>query len=189
MKQDYLWDRSGTDADVERLEELLSVFRHNEEAPAKSNVVEFPVHQINGRKTWLFAIAASLAIGAFAIGAWRISSDADQASTVAKTTSVVEVPSVVNISPANVVQEVDNTGSAIDAAIYTPRPSKARASVQRASFAVRSKHRKPAGNPSFTKAEVQAYNQLMLALTITGSKLQIVKDSVNGFDEKDTNNR
>jgi hypothetical protein len=188
MKQDYLWDRSGSDDEIERLEGLLSVFRHNEAAPSKSIVIEFPVHGLNGGKKWLFAVAASLAIGAFAIGAWRVSTDVDDASAIAEATSAVETPSV-NSSPAAVVKEVDLSRAAIRAAAYTPRPTKARGTRRRASFAVLGKHPKLAGKPSFTKAEVQAYNQLMLALSITGSKLQIVKDSVNGFDEKDTNNK
>ena len=37
--------------------------------------------------------------------------------------------------------------------------------------------------PALTEEEKYAYGQLMLALSITGSKLKIVKDTINGVEE------
>ena len=64
MKEDYLWDRSGNDPEVERLEEMLSVFRHTAEIAPRSNVISFPMTRSYVRKPWVLAIAAGVASAA-----------------------------------------------------------------------------------------------------------------------------
>ena len=187
MKEDYLWDKKGSDAEIERLEGLLSGFRYVDEPAAPSNVVEFPDRRYEGRNThWMIAIAASVAIGAVAIGAWTLSSSIeDPLIAGAPGSNAVAAPNAVETQVKNAVEEpAQPILSRADI-----RPAKSRNSTHKAAFRARPRHRKPVVEDAFTKDELQAYNQLMLALSITGSKLQIVKDSVNGTQESEVNNK
>lgn len=73
MRNDYLWDGSGEpDAEVQRLERLLSEFRSHRAAPARS---------VGARAPWA-AIAAALALVATAT--WVVSGGAPQGWEVAR---------------------------------------------------------------------------------------------------------
>ncbi len=92
MSDDYLWDRSGKpDPEVERLESLLSRFRHQRPAP------EFPMPVPEARRGWLRALwaplvarpalAALAAAAAFAVllaGGWLLLERSRPAWEVAK---------------------------------------------------------------------------------------------------------
>lgn len=188
MKEDYLWDRSGHDAEVERLEELLSTFRFSDEIAPRSNVVEFRVRSRSGRQPWILAIAASVAIGSIAIGAWTLSSTVNETAPAESTQSNVEVRAA-DLPVIATIQIPQHANTVNPVSSSRIRRGKNRASAQKAFLAGRTTRRKPAGSPSLTADETQAYNQLMLALSITSEKLQIVRDTVNGSDEKNSNNR
>ena len=187
MKQDYLWDKQGSDAEVERLEGLLSGFRYVDETEAPSNVVEFPVRTNGNRNSpWMMAMAACVAIGAIAIGAWTLSSNVD-------TPHIADVP-VIAVDTAPLAAPVPATVAPPTTPAYpvadnaNVRPTRIRYNTQKAA-APRRRPQKAVLDSAITKDEQQAYNQLMLALSITSSKLQIVRDSVNGTQESEVNNK
>jgi ferric-dicitrate binding protein FerR (iron transport regulator) len=68
MSDDYLWDKSGTpDPEVERLEKLLSQFRHDQPAPEFA----IPVRVMPPpRRRLLAALAAAAAVALVAVGTW-----------------------------------------------------------------------------------------------------------------------
>ena len=188
MKQDYLWDKKGSDVEIERLEELLSGFRYVEESKAESNILEFPVRSSNnGNSHWILAMAACVGMGAIAIGAWTLLPDLEAPL-------IAEVPRVATDTAAPLTPPVPAT--VVTAAIPTDteaaasdRPVRIRKYTQNTSVPTRRIVRKGGGHQTITKDEKLAYDQLMLALSITSSKLQIVRDSVNATQESEVNNK
>ncbi len=62
MKEDYLWDKTGEDAEIERLENALQTFRCQKNvAPALSAKV-LPFRKKPSRKIFSFAMAAAACI-------------------------------------------------------------------------------------------------------------------------------
>lgn len=186
MKHDYLWDKTGSDPDVERLEELLSGFRYTGEAKPASNVIEFPSRSGRSLKPWMFAMAACVTISAISVGFWITRSGSGEMTI----TPVAGVVQDINASPI-LETAASEPNDRPEIVRYAPKYAKAakkpRSSMPRkAAVALKRPHR---DNPILTREERYAYNQLILALTIAGSKLQVVRDSVNGLDENDTNNK
>ncbi len=189
MKEEYLWDKTGNNPEIERFEDLLSEFRYSEVARTESNIVEFPSRSKAVPQPWIFAMAACLLVGAIAIGVWNLVKPAIEATPVqtaqgTRPDSIMEKPGV-----ATPIAEIDMNSTST----YMPRPI---AGVRRINTSPRHKYttvarkrRHSSGATNLTKEEKYAYGQLMLALSITSSKLQIVKDSINGVDDIKTNDR
>jgi len=82
MKQDYLWDKTGEDSEIEELENALAAFRYQEIAPP-TLPAKFPPFaekagaKIRSRKfSFTFAFAACAAIVLILFGDWfQISND------------------------------------------------------------------------------------------------------------------
>lgn len=92
MKEDYLWDKKGSDAEIENLENALKAFRQKDltppELPTKTFVVDKTNIQNESPRRFLqFALAgfASLALVIISIGAFQILSSNNQ--TLSKNTS------------------------------------------------------------------------------------------------------
>jgi hypothetical protein len=185
MKNDYLWEKKGSDAEIERLERLLSGFRYSEAAEAASNVVKFPSKAKRSVQPWIFAMAASVAIGAVALTAWNLSSEPTSVQTA------VNIEAAVDHEPriSTVAAQKDEP----KAIIQTPEPAittkKPRALQKRKHTAAVRKQKDRRETPALTNEERYAYGQLMLALSITSSKWQVVQDSINGVEDDRTNDR
>ena len=186
MKHDYLWDKTGSDPDIERLEELLSGFRYKGEAETASNVIEFPSRPGRSMRPWIFAMAACVAISAISVGFWITRSGSGEmpgAPVGGVTQDIVSSP-ILETAASAVSDASEIAGSAPK---YARAAKKPRSSMPRKAT-VALKRPRP-DNTILTREERYAYNQLILALTIASSKLQVVRDSVNGLEENDTNNK
>ncbi len=209
MKEDYLWDKTGNDPDIERLENALQVFRCKETAPPQlpllpAKVLPFRKEEPSlsspqpaRRRIFSFAIAAAaacLVFGVIALSVFRLqilnNKERIQANLTEKAAPEIVAPPAVKEQPVI----LKNDDSARDnvrnpkqsparkiAAIRRDVPAKiSRKTIARAQTA-------GAAKPAvlrLTKEEQYAYDQLMLALSITSSKFKLVKDKVEGTEEK-----
>jgi hypothetical protein len=191
MKEDYLWDKTGEDAEIQALENALMAFRYEETAPPELPQKVFTVEKAEPRRFFQrfgFAFAAFAAVAVIFCAVWFQIADnkIPVIETVAETTApknedqvtdgqIIKTPDDV-IAPVKIVQ---TTAPRVAAkirrnAVPVVRPNKA---VLR-----NIKVKEPA--ETLTAEEKYAYDQLMLALSITGSKLKIVKDKIDGIEEQ-----
>jgi hypothetical protein len=199
MNDDYLWDKSGDDAEIKRLEETLAVFRYQETA---APAVEQATESNNGRFRWRFsfalAFAASVAI-AITGGTWLWQSDnllmqdgnliAAGSKTEPQNATKAEIstpPTTPEISTAPATQ-VNVTQSQKREPVRVVHRASPRKTKKLNYFAKRT------DKVELTREEKNAYDQVLLALSITSSKLKIVQDKVNGVENStppmDNNNR
>ena len=182
MNEDYLWDRTGSDAGIETLENALHVFSYKPmppELPAKVlTLTEKP------RRSFFklgFAMAFASAIVVVLSAAWflipnrNIAVDTDSVKVIVPQDDVVvrpvdTPPTSINISPE---QEAPHAIREIHTRIR-PAPHLPQTTV------VKIKNKQPP--VKLTDEEKYAYGQLMLALSITGSKLKIVRDTIAGTE-------
>ena len=187
MKKDYLWDKTGEDAEIERLENALKAFRYQETAPPVLPSPVFAAEKEKPRRFFQlgFAFAAFAAVVVICFAVWfqvspvikniaetnapkRDDKVADKAITKEPEVAPVKViESKQHFSRPNVIKTRQKAAPVI-------RPNKLSAR--------NNKLKEPA--ETLTAEEKYAYNQLMLALSITGSSLKLVKDKVQGIEEK-----
>jgi hypothetical protein len=203
MKEDYLWDKTGTDPEIEKLENALAVFRYRETAPPELPAKVLPFGEIKKktpRRIVSFAFAAAAACLAFFIVSlvvWfqfsrsniEVVNDLPKTSTTQKNIELPGKESGEKPEDAAPVKPDDSTVIKIQnpkqytktnlakvrkTAPVTARPNK--------TIAQNTKVKKP--SVRLTEEEQYAYRQLMLALSITSSKLKLVKDKVEGLEEQ-----
>lgn len=185
MKEEYLWDRSGSDPVIEKLEAALQSLAYKETPPPR---IPAQAVAIRHRKwSWIFEYRFALAAACIALigfGTYWMRSPTqrivvDQADTI--------------IEPVRPAIQSENTITHPEANIASPPPTRRKdvltASVtprQARPVPVRLVHTSTQRTAPIvvTKEEALAYNQLMLALSITSSKLKIVKDTVDGTEQK-----
>ncbi len=171
MKEEYLWDKTGEDPEIEGLEKALQVFRYKEtEPPAlRSNVVAFKTKENQSRRVLFFglAVAACIALAVLALGVWmQISNPQPKGEGLVETV----VPKDGFASSDDLEIKEDETRKEM--------PIKPVAKIRR--FAPSATQQNQARNSEIklTKEEQYAYDQLMRALSITSSKLNLVKKKV-----------
>lgn len=188
MKNDYLWNKKGNDAEIERLENALQGFRYQPTAPP---VIPQEILQIEEKpkfsffpKIFRFAFAgmACLAVLTISLGIW-LSFSTNKIEEVGEITSPLVEPINVN-NPVKIVSHSPNVevGSTKQAetrlikvrANKAPKPTKT-------VFQTKVNKVKTNKSDKLTEEEKDAYNQLILALSITGSQLKEVKDKANGI--------
>jgi hypothetical protein len=185
MNKDYLWDKTGEEAEIERLENALKVFRYQESAPPELPAKVFELEKPRRFFQFGFAFAsfASVVVLLFAIWFQVSSSKINGIEGIAKINQSQTAGKIISNEPEIVpVKTVD-----IPKRFNKPNVVKIRqtvAPVNRVNqFAARNSKAK-APTETLTAEEKYAYDQLMLALSITSSKLKIVKDKVDGIEEK-----
>ena len=211
MKEDYLWDRTGKDSDIEKLENALKAFRQQDmtppELPAKTFVFDNnSLENKKPRRLFQFAFVAftCLALLIISLGVFQISriGNQDLAKNDSKETSnEVTKESSIIVQEKSVDENVFKTEKLIEPTItkaeFTPNPKikrqfiKTRKEIKPKAIyqkAVAKKIDPIKQNPNnktvkLTEEEQYAYDQLMMALAITNSKLKIVKDKVQGLGE------
>jgi hypothetical protein len=200
MKEDYLWDKTGTDPEIEKLEIALQAFRYQESiAPAlPAKVVSLKKEPFYGFR-FALAAAACVAFGILALAVWFqvLRNNIEVNDTVAKVNTteqnITSLPDSYSAAVDNQpVKNADKT--AVEKIKFTKRfsaPKIKRSDKTSALLAQQNETRaqkikNAAPEIRLTKEEKFAYDQLMLALSITSSKLKIVKDKVEGLDEKST---
>jgi hypothetical protein len=196
MKQDYLWDKTGADPEIENLENALAVFRYKEIAPPALPAKIIPFKKESPRRSFRFAyaIAACTAFLMIGLGVWfQISSNEIETQESIAQTTEPQIPATV--PDAAIVENkapiVKNAKTSPNITIESARRISAPKPVRKNKIipAVVRPTEKRDGNivakndVQLTKEEQYAYSQLMLALSITSSKLKLVKDKVEGFEE------
>jgi hypothetical protein len=184
MNDEYVWNRTGRNVEIEALENALNTYRYKETAapalPAKGLALPERVPRRLFKLGFAFAGTAFAAVVLTIIwfqlpGNPAEREDSQNIATAQADFAVnhdeifpsrkIEVPAP--IAKHDLVRIRETNHVAI-------RPVKTVAQKTKSS------------NPpvKLTKDEEYAYDQLMLALSITSSKLKIVKDKVDGIDEQ-----
>jgi hypothetical protein len=196
MKEDYLWDKNGNDPEIEKLENALEVFRYKETAPPEipAKVVSFPVRRRRGGFRFTLAAAACIAFGIISLSVWVqvLKKDMNAKIDVAEINSpqsdallpnkIFEVEIVPTQAPdISASEKTENSKQSVERKYVKTRKPAPVIARQKEMKTYASKQTKSA--VFLTEEEKYAYNQLMLALSITSSKLKIVKDKVENVDE------
>jgi len=179
MKEDYLWDKTGTDPAIEKLENALSAFRFDESS------LQIPVSasaQVEGRRYFKFLSFgfAAAACACVAIISWALWAPIAGPDTVPAPEQAFTLPA------EETLDSVENKPNMpVTVGVKAPSPSRTaghyKKAVKKAVRPVTAKVKKPApAAQPFTKEEIYAYNQLMLALSITSDKLNLVKEKIPG---------
>jgi hypothetical protein len=181
MNEEYLWAKKGNDPEIEMLEGLLSEFRFQ-----PGELHEFGSDTATKREgffnkpfAWIFGLATPTFAAAL-IGIWLFTSSpagdlrvrvSEEVVPAADGTSTIAIADPLSIS---IVKEKTKPQSARKRFVPTKvktvyRSRKSKADRSESLVAVR-----------LTKEEQYAYDQLKLALSIAGTKLKIVQDTVDG---------
>ncbi|HEY0429148.1 MAG TPA: hypothetical protein VGC76_15315 [Pyrinomonadaceae bacterium] len=179
-KEDYLWDKTGSDPEIERLENALAVFRYKETAPPElpAKVLPFTKKE-NTRSFFRFAYAAAcVAFVAIALGVWfQIS---NKKPVVAEIRTEFAAPVIENkIADVVPVKDTEQSNVAAPKQFINRKAVKIQKAVYKNNLAAREIKVKSA-TVALSKEEKYAYDQLMLALSITSSKLKLVSDKIEG---------
>ena len=207
MKEDYLWDKTGEDPEIEKLENALAVFRCRENAPAiAAKVLPFKRERAPRRVfsiRFAAAAAACIAFAAIAVGVLLQTSANKTENRQELTTAVAPEDKIVSLpeskpekSVASIAATPDNTitekvAKTIKAAARNTNSTGKFAPVSYQRLETQTKNSKAAAqkpetrNIRLTKEEQYAYSQLLLALSITSSQLKLVQDKIDGIEKQD----
>jgi len=183
MKEDYLWDKTGEDAEIQGLENALKAFRYTETAPPELPQKVFTVEKAKPRKFFQFGFAftAFAAVAVIFFTVWF--QFADNKIPVIKTVAETTAPTIDDkIADEKIIKPDEFTPVKVVAT--TPQIRRNTAPNVRPKKAVLRRVKVKEPTETLTAEEQYAYNQLMLALSITGSKLKIVKDKIDGIEEQ-----
>ncbi len=187
MKEDYLWDKTGEDAEIEMLENALTAFRYQETAPPELPAKVFEIAKEKPRSFFRFGFAfaafASVIVVLFTVW-FQISTN-----KIPVTDNVAENNTPRNDEKVDVKESEIAPVKAVEKEKHFNKPSviKIRQTVapiiRTNNLSARNVKVKPP-TETLTAEEKYAYDQLMLALSVTSSSLKIVKDKVDGIEEK-----
>lgn len=183
MNEDYLWDKTGEDPEIEKLENALQAFRYRETAPPAlpANAVPSEKEKPRGFLKFTFAFATCAACVVILLGVWfQFSSNKIEVAEITPPTVsdeiIVKDPKITNVSTIN------NPPQTVRRNVVKIRKSVLLIARQNKTIARNIKVKNSV--VKLTEEEKYAYEQLMLALSITGSKLKLVKDKVQGIEEQ-----
>lgn len=196
MKEDYLWDKTGKDPEIEHLENALRAFRWQETAPPAlpAKIIPFEAKSPFRFFRLSVAFAGFAALTLVCLGIWfqfangKIETAQNAPETAAPQkvetlTKEVSVEKQANFpveKPETPKQLVERKTEKVGKIAAPQIVRKNNSTVAR-----NIKIKKP--SEKLTKEETYAYNQLMLALSITGSKLKLVREKIDGIEEKNAN--
>ncbi|PYT01320.1 MAG: hypothetical protein DMF63_00255 [Acidobacteria bacterium] len=185
MNDEYLWQKTGVDPEIERLEQKLAVFRYRESTPP----VMITETTVASPRRWRIPLAFSFAAALVAvvlISAMLIKrSNTDNDAVV-----FVENPEFEIASPGPAAIEERKVAPSPN---VVPQFAQAkRVKVIRASHVEgrrpKTEDRTPVTVAALSREEKYAYRQLMIALSISSSKLKIVEDTINGNENIERTN-
>lgn len=187
MNDEYLWNKTGEDPEIKRLEETLAVFRCRETAPPALPVAITAAEKV---PRWRFTLALALASCAAVVIAAAVWFQISNRTNISENdVTFVALPEPETAAPAAPEPKTlpVQTG---EPAKRPVRHSPAKIRPTTAATYRRPKTRTTAPKETYaalTKEEKYAYEQLMLALSITGSKLKIVQNTIDGTDDTENN--
>lgn len=189
MKNDYLWDKSGSDPAIERIEKSLKVcafekceFRVNRDPmPTPQKTAESLGFSWRWLRSPSRAFAAAVILFATGIVLVFLAGERDRPGSA----KVRGIP-VGDVVVSREALREDTQQPTIEREVRlvrdesTPKPRTTRLKlINGTDLRPRVNRRKTAG-VSFSAEEKRAYRQLMFALSLTGEKLRLVNDAVNG---------
>lgn len=199
MKEDYLWDKTGADPEIEKLENALLAFRYQENDPPALPAKIIPFEKKSPRRFFQFAFAsaACAALVLVSFGVWLQFSinKTEVANNSVKSVSPqkdFELPKE-KLSEKPESEDIKETSDLSQTKIDNSKQTAKKNVVKVSKFVpvktqknniIERKTKAKTPDLELTEEEKYAYNQLMLALSITGSKLKIVKDKVEGIEEQ-----
>jgi CRISPR/Cas system endoribonuclease Cas6 (RAMP superfamily) len=187
MREDYLWDKTGEDAEIEKLENALMAFRYTETAPPELPAKVFEIKKEKPRRFFQFGFAfaafASVVVILFAVW-FQVSS-----SKIAIVESVAEINKQKKADKVDVINPEIKPIKAVAIPKHFNKQNVVKirqtvAPINRANKFVAQNNKVKAPTETLTAEEKYAYDQLMLALSVTSSSLKLVKDKVEGIEEK-----
>ena len=193
MKEGYLWSKSGAaDPEIERLENALQMFRYTETAPPAlpAKIVPFERTAPRGIFRWAFPLTAFAALAMVVVGiGFQISSGKIELVNKLPEEKIIAPPvAEENFAEISTMPPDDSAIEKIEIPKRAADPKNIK--VKKVIPANVRPYKTIARNTNvekqsvkLTKDERYAYDQLMLALSITGSKLKIVEDKIYGADE------
>lgn len=181
MNKEYLFEKTGGDAEIERLESVLSAYRFEAARPPV-----LPEARQAGR-AWSFgwlrvsfaagAVAVAVVAGLLAFGRIEkllVHADRPEISDNVRP-SLSEPPSEV-VTPTSATGNQISIGDSRTFRKVQPAPQHVAFSQRRTPVRLPARS-KP--HVELTRQEKYAYDQLMVALYITGTKLKVVQDTIN----------
>ncbi len=191
MKEDYLWDKTGAaDPEIERLEKALAVFRYRADEPPALPAKIIPFERNNPRRFFRFgfAFAACAALVIISLGAlFQFSGGKAEVAKDSKETNpspvVEEVADETPVTQPNdsITRKVETPKRSVERSFVKAKKSAPVIDRQNKLFARNVEIKKPAVR--LTKEEKYAYDQLMLALSVTSSTFKKVKNKVEGVED------
>jgi hypothetical protein len=190
MSEDYLWDKSGKDSEIERLEDALQTFRYREtaapELPAKMFSLKKEKPRRSFKLTFAFAAFATLAI---VFAGVRLQIPDNKIEVAAIPLEFSAPPVVEKISDESLTEKprysIIKTRVTQKKAV-APKIKKSK----RITTAIEVRDNLTAAKAEIKKSAIKltvdekyAYDQLMLALSITGSKLRLVTDKIDAIEK------
>ena len=180
MNDEYLWNKTGIDAEIEGLENALKAFSYSPTAPPELSAKTLVLTLGTRRNFFRFGFALAFASAAVVIASivWFLIPNTN--IPVTHNSAKAGEP-----QPAAVLQADALPAATIELPTqkYTPAIVKTRETYRRVAKPVTPvvvKARAIDPPVKLTDEEKYAYGQLMLALSITESKLKIVKDAIAG---------
>lgn len=205
MKEDYLWNKTGNDPEIEKLENTLKAFRYTEIAPPELMAKIIPFETKTSRKFFRlsFVFAAFAAILIVCLGFWFQFSD-NKTEVVKDSPKIVSPPIAENIvkeipvekqtdlvverfepPKKSVERKITNVKKIIPQVIRQNKITKRNIEIKKPDDSIVAQNTEAKKTKiELTKEEKYAYDQLMLALSITSSKLKLVTDKIENVEEK-----
>jgi hypothetical protein len=168
MNEEYLWNKTGEDAGIERLEELLSDFSYVPTAAPE-------IRKVRSRSV-VWQIVPLLGAAVIAIVAVFALTRVRRPEIIA--VSDAPLPSI----EQNFTTPVTNDPPAATKRVTSEKPRFVKTIYRQTA----SPKRRPSvvGRETLTAEEKHAYQQVLLALYITGSQLKTVNDAIDGIENK-----
>jgi hypothetical protein len=187
MSNEYLYDKTGSDPAISGLEDLLAAYRIDPVAPKMSRAATDET-SVN-RSGWFplkyrlgFALAAIVLAVTMLSLVYLGSSKIEYVANSPKAVPAVDLPIADEVSSVAAVDQHPSTETKLPAArlAVDRHPAKIARRAAPRTFVARNTAPK---TPKLTREERYAYDQLMVALWITGSKLRTVQDTINRVDD------
>lgn len=197
MNEEYLWDKTGEDAETERLENALKSFRYRENAPPRIAIhIENKKRFISWTSDFGIPALACCALIFTAVAFWLVGFDGKSkeiASSAQPTEKIIRLAH--NASPETADSEYLKTENKKSADFAEPpmRETKIRKVFGKKSLSVakksevkmvfarktdEAKTEHSASGENLTADEKYAYDQLIKALAITGSTIKQVQEKI-----------
>lgn len=190
MNREYLFSKEGSDDEIERMEDLLSVYRIAPVAPALKRAAAAEEHSTRPGFRFLFAYIgvigslAAVVIVAIAVVTWQ---DRKSAEVTAISPAVVISPVTTGDGSESEYPSGGSIKDPPEKSAGTARPVMVKTAYTRNSRLESKFQRHVATMPKLTAEEKYAYEQVKVALFLAGSKLKVVQDTIDRADESSKN--